>query len=300
MILFDPAHSRSYFDAERLNRTILEEFSADDDRPFMLYVHYIEPHTPYYSHPYRPVQITPVTRKGMYSAYRQELNSVDKSISDLYEFLGDGGMLDNTWILVTSDHGEEFYDHGNWGHGKSLNPEVLRVPAILIAPRNRPGGRAAAKVPATIESIDIAPTFASLAGVSSPDYWEGTSLAPLLSGSGVPAPDTALAQFNDGHYLWASAVVGEWQIIFREPSNALDMEISERLGQRKTMIFNLANDSLAKEDLYGQEPEQAAELVAFLEEALFRLETSAALFQSGEEAVDEENLKQLRALGYLD
>jgi arylsulfatase A-like enzyme len=300
MMLFTPGHSRIYFDAGRLNRTVLEQFGDDDGRPFLFYVHYIEPHTPYYSHPYPAIQFNPITREGMYEKYRMELTEIDRSVANVYGVLEEKGLLDNTWILITSDHGEEFYDHGNWGHGKSLYPEVIRVPAILVAPRNRSNDLAAGKVQTTVENIDIAPTFAALAGVPSPDYWEGESLIPLLSDSGNAITDTALGQFNDGRYLWSTAIDSDWQMIFREPANALDLELAERRAQRKVTMFNVTDDPLAQRDLYKLEPERAEHLVKTLEEALFRLETSAVLFQSDEVAVNDENLEQLRALGYLD
>ncbi len=300
MLLFTPAHSRSYFDAPRLKRTIINEFADPRDRPFLLYVHYIEPHTPYYYHPYPAVYFVPASRDAMYSAYRQELASIDQSIAEIYRLLEEKGQLDNTWILITSDHGEEFLDHGEWGHGKSVYPEVIRVPAILIAPKGHPSSMSGREIQGIVESIDIAPTFAEIARMQIPKYWEGKSLLPLIMNPDAERQDTALSQFNDQQYLWSSAIVSDWQIIFRDPADALTLEPGQRLAQRSRMIFNLADDPLAQTNLYTDEPEHAARLTGILDDALERLETSAVLFRGQSMQVDDEQLEQLRALGYLD
>lgn len=299
-LLFSPNHSRTYFDATRLNPVAEKLVAEKDKRPFLLYLHYIEPHTPYYHDPYQAAQIISLSREGMYQAYRQELSRIDRSFASLFASLESQGHLKNTWILITSDHGEEFYDHGNWGHGKSLYPEVIKVPAILIPPANHPGVVIPKQIDDTIESIDIAPTFGEVAGLTPPEYWEGTSLMPLLEGNPTAPRDTALSQFNDGRYLWSAAIVGDWQIIYREPQNAIELDPSERLQERTVMLFNIASDPLAKEDVVNKQPEKTADMTERLDAELHRLETSAILFQGEKEEVNKEQLEQLRALGYID
>jgi arylsulfatase A-like enzyme len=200
-------------------------------------------------------------------------------------------VLENTWVLVTADHGEEFYDHRNWGHGKSLYPEVVHVPAVLVAPGERPLRR---RVDTVVESIDVAATFAELAGLPAPGTWEGRSLAsaflPAASDADASAaPAVAFSQFDDGRVFWAGAVRDGWQVLFRT-----------RGDQRRTMLFHLDEDPLAQEDLAGRGLAVEAELVTLLEEDLARLEATAHLFRGEEEAIDPQQLEQLRALGYVD
>lgn len=299
-LLFTPDHSRTYFDSSRLNPVAENLLASRDDRPYFLYVHYIEPHTPYYADPYRAVQLTAISKNGMLDYYRQELSRIDRSIEEIYSSLQQRGDLENTWIMITADHGEEFYDHGNWGHGKSLYPEVIKVPAIIVPPENHANLDLPIILNEIIENVDIAPTIAEIAGLETPQYWEGKSLIPLLDGRNEPSFNTALGQFNDGRYLWSSGIRDNWQIIYREPANAVELSAEERLGQRTTYLFNIENDPLAQNNLFSADPDAAAAMTDFMNNEIYRLETSAVLFQGEKEEVTEEQLEQLRALGYID
>jgi arylsulfatase A-like enzyme len=297
IIVYAPEHSPTYFDVPRVNQTVRREMERDDLRPFFLYIHYMEPHSPYYFHPYRPLQInlySPSLRDKILTAYQQEIQALDRGIAELYGFLDQAGLLNNTYLFITSDHGEEFYDHRNWGHGKSLYPEVIHVPAILVAP----DGSANRRVEEIVESIDVAPTLAELAGASPPEFWEGKSLAPLLGwertgNAEADAPDPlagiAFSQFHDGRVFWASAVTPRGQVLFRGAGE-----------KRRTMLFDLARDPLAQDNLAGEGLPLEGDLVRLLEENLARLEATAEFFGGDVEEIDPRHLEQLRALGYVD
>ena len=300
IIAFSPEHSPSYFDASRLNTAIRRSLEQPNDGPVMMYIHYMEPHMPYYHHPYVPVQIiryAAALKGDVQSAYREELSAIDRAIAELFELFDEKGLLENSWILVTADHGEEFLDHGKWGHGKSVYTEVLGVPAILVEPAAK---RKPQVIDSVVESIDIMPTFAEIAGLAADEYWEGESLLPLVSGEVTTGTDLALAQFEDKKHLWSAAISGDWQIILREPHGAEELARADRLADRKVMLFNLAEDPLAMNDLLASEPEKAAEMTILLEDELERLEASAVLFRGDEQGIDPEQMRQLRALGYVN
>ncbi|MBU0740943.1 sulfatase-like hydrolase/transferase [bacterium] len=297
---FSPEHSPSYFDAPRLNTAIQQSLKQSTDSPVMMYIHYMEPHMPYYHHPYVPLQIInySATRKDeVQSAYREELSAIDRSIAGLFELFDENGILDNSWILITADHGEEFLDHKKWGHGKSVFPEILCVPAILVEPVSQ---RKSQVIDSVVESIDIMPTFADIADIPVDEYWEGESLVPLISGTDTTGTNLALAQFDDKKQLWSSAISGNWQVIFREPSGAEELDHSDRLAKRKVMLFDLAEDPLAQNDLSETKSDKATEMTTLLEGELARFEISAPLFRGEEQKIDPEQMKQLRALGYVD
>lgn len=313
VIVFSPEHSWTYFEAPRVNETIKRELNkklmGEDNRPFFLYVHYMEPHSPYYRHPHKPVQINIYSggqRESILDAYRCEIKAIDQAIADLYAFLVEKDLLDNTYLFITADHGEEFYDHKDWGHGKSLYPEVISVPAILVLPS---GQKTSLRVDAVVENIDVMPTFAELAGVPAPEYWRGQSLVSYFSPEveGATETDTtagesqiAFSQFYDERrYFWASAITGGWQIIFVEPRKQKVSSGEERKQQRKIMLFHLAEDPLALHNLYGQGLDNEMELVTLLDETLQRLEATAHLFWGEEEKIDPKLLDQLRTLGYI-
>lgn len=296
-VVFSPEHSTVYFDARRLNRTIMREFPLNHDRPFFLYVHYIEPHSPYYYHPYKPMQLniySPRNVNKMLGAYRSEIRAADMAISDIFNFFNKLGLLDNTYIFITGDHGEEFHDHMKWGHGKQLFPETIHVPGILVLPGDK---RYSKRVDNVVENIDIPVTFAELAGITPAESWQGESLVPLFDEEATSASNNqkegvkeiALSQFDDGYTFKASAIMGKYQIIF--------------IGWPKikeTLLFDLSDDQHAKENMAGHEVELEVVLTELLHNALMRLEGSSQKYQGkAQEIVDKEQLERLRSLGYI-
>jgi arylsulfatase A-like enzyme len=298
VIVLSPEHSSTYFDGSRLNRTVLRELSKPDERPFCLYVHYVEPHSPYYRHPYPPVQIniySPGRRDQVLDAYAAEIRAVDQRIAELCAELASRGLLENTYLFISTDHGEEFYDHGNWGHGKSLYPEIIKVPAVLVPP---PALRRPVVVEEVVESIDIPPTITELAGVAAAEFWQGRSLVPLWTTAATDSlvdegrsagPGLAFGQFDDGLVFWASVVQGPWQVLCRG-----------RDQDRKIMLFDLQRDPLAQRDLYGQDLAVEEELVSLLDHKLQDLQASAHMFQGEQEEIDPRLRQQLEALGYVE
>lgn len=299
IVSFSPEHSPSYFDASRLNVSVFESLRKDIDKPRMMYIHYMEPHMPYYHHPYKPVQVnrySSALKDEIRKTYREELTAIDSGIADLFAELKTNGLLENSWVLITSDHGEEFLDHHKWGHGKSVFPEVLGVPAILVAPASKYEPMV---IDSVVENIDIMPTFAEIAGIPVDEYWEGESLLPLIEKTGQ-GTNLALAQFDDTKRLWSTLIKGNWQVIFKEPSGAENMDLAERETQRKIMLFNLAIDPLAQNNLYDSQQAIATEMTYLLEDELERLEGSAPMFRGDEQSIDPEQMEQLRALGYVN
>ena len=105
--------------------------------------------------------------------YDAEIAAVDRAVGELIGFLEDSGRMENTLVLVTSDHGEEFFDHGHSGHGWSLYQEQLHVPLIVYWKGEFEGGT---RVAHPVHTIDIAPTLASAARAGRPDGWVGERL----------------------------------------------------------------------------------------------------------------------------
>lgn len=125
------------------------------------------------------------------AAYDAELRSVDAAFGKLVDFLQQEGLYDDAVILVTSDHGEEFGEHGFVGwHSHSLYDELLRVPLLVKLPGSRGGERSVA---AQVRGIDLAPTILDELGLTIPESFEGTSLLPAIVGSG-DVPEYAVSQ----------------------------------------------------------------------------------------------------------
>ena len=117
------------------------------------------------------------------SLYDAELRYTDDFIGQLLELLEELEVADETLVIVTSDHGEEFYERTRWGHQRSLFDEVLRVPLVMRLPGSVPSG-----VHATGQARiqDIYPTVADLLQIAPPRYLSGESLKPLWEDSDHP------------------------------------------------------------------------------------------------------------------
>lgn len=173
-----------------------------DSRPYFLWIHYFDPHDPYY--PCRPwindyhpekasyrryshktmkklremiaeIRADPAAPGILRDLYDSEINYTDDHIRDLVEALPDPG---NTLIIVISDHGEEFLERGELGHGSSLFQEQIRVPLIVVPP----GVRAAQVNEDPVSIVDIFPTVCAAAGIPAPPGLPGRSLLDPAAG----------------------------------------------------------------------------------------------------------------------
>jgi arylsulfatase A-like enzyme len=168
--------------------------------PFFLYLQYMEPHTPYdppaellaklrgtepgpsmkevnaaawMGNSFAP---NPMMMQAIQDYYDAAIMAMDAEIAKLFGELEARGLLRNTLIVITADHGEEFREHGIMGHGKSLYDIVLHVPLIIVPPG---GGRATVR-DEVVQLVDVAPTVVDWAGSEPPATFEGRSLRPWV------------------------------------------------------------------------------------------------------------------------
>ena len=106
----------------------------------------------------------------------QSLQSIDDMVEQIYNTLMDTGLLDETYIIFTSDNGYHMGEHRLLAGKNTPFEEDIRVPLLVSGPRVKPG----LNVNKLVSNIDFAPTFAELAGIQSPDFVDGRSLVPLL------------------------------------------------------------------------------------------------------------------------
>ncbi len=224
--------------AERVFKDAGEWVEKNKDKRFFLYVQTIDPHVPYsppeeflkpyFSEPYTGIvkpRLTPdqlekakrvppkVTFSDTDRAYLEALYDGEISYHDHYlglfiERLKKLGLYDQTVFVVTSDHGEEFNDHGSYGHGHSVYQELLHVPFIV----RWPGVVKPQRLPATVSTVDISPTVLAAAGVPVPEVMEGVDRIPQLLGALPPEPSVAFSDFLDDRRVIRA---GRWKLILR-------------------------------------------------------------------------------------
>lgn len=128
---------------------------------------------------------------SMLSLYAADVTWSDKLVGDVIDTLKDTGIFDECLVIISSDHGEEFYEHGLTNHGRSLYPEVVHVPLIFRWPQGLNSG---ARIDDPVSLLDLAPTILALVdesesrGMDTVEF-TGRSLVPLMNGDRVdPVP----------------------------------------------------------------------------------------------------------------
>jgi arylsulfatase A-like enzyme len=161
------------------------------DKRFFLWVHYVDPHADYIRH-----DGVPNFGSGARDSYDNEIAFVDKQVGRILDAIAAAPWAARTAIVITSDHGEMFGEHGMWRHGFELWEGLVRVPLIMLVPGVKPS-----RIKTRRSAIDVVPTLLDLAGVSQPppssqaqdnDFVSGVSLlADLLAepGKGPPQRD---------------------------------------------------------------------------------------------------------------
>ncbi len=194
----------------------------DAFKPFFLYLQTIDPHVPYdppgkwldaydpepYDGPVKPrltptqladakrnpprIELTERDRKRLMALHDGEISYHDEELARFMEGLRERGLAEDTLLVITSDHGEEFNEHASWGHGHSLYNELLHVPLLFHYPR----GVAPARIAETVSTLHVAPTVLSMAGVRPFTAAEGVSLEERLAGKRLaPAHEVGFSDF---------------------------------------------------------------------------------------------------------
>lgn len=299
---------------------MLRDF-AGGDRPFFLFVHYFDPHYPYQAHPeygYAGARFGMVEggmifkdlmemRKDLTedevefvrALYDGEIRHTDEGIGRLLDALSQHGLLEDTLIALTADHGEEFMEHGWIGHTISLRDPVLRVPLLIRPPGPDAAGRV---VENAVSLVGLAPTLLELLGVSfgSEDF-QGRSFAPLVRGEGGPDPGPVYAEVD----YWLHYQLRTQKRALVDPPYKL---IQDRLRDQVS-LFDLDRDPGETRDLAAQEPERVAAMLAALEarsrsassgEATDAADAGTPAVGPDQRRVPEQQERLLRELGYVE
>jgi arylsulfatase A-like enzyme len=190
--------------ADAVTEAALEWITANKEQPFFVLLHYFDPHMSYdppeeYRNMFAPGSMarvavpftdlknarngtfkpTPEERDFIGGLYNGEVRFVDDQIGLLLQALRGMDLLDDTWVVVTADHGEELFDHGSFEHGHRYEEEVTRVPLIIKAPGGWGAGR---RIAASASHVDLMPTILEWFSVDVPDQVMGRSIVPLLAG----------------------------------------------------------------------------------------------------------------------
>lgn len=284
-----------------------------DDTPFFLFLHSYQVHHPHVPPEAYGTMFRPEGTLGLpgYEAdklhYDQEIRYADDELRRLWKRVEELGHGDDTILVVTSDHGEAFLEHGWLRHGSYLYDEVVRVPLIVRGP----GIVAGARIAGNVGGGDLFPTLAELAGTPLPRSGRGMSLAPVLRD---PRLSGGLGERVVTSETWAPVAFasGLQKLPFPNPAFAA-VQANRKLarypladGGARYEYYDLWNDPEEGDDLWERRSAEVDDLKALLDQWQERGvraqqsrkngETSAAEDDAGDPALEE----KLRALGYLN
>lgn len=275
--------------------------------PFFLFVHTYQVHAPFDPPPlYRelfagdgmPGPDDPVLRMQR-DRYDREIRFVDDMLRDLWKTLEDTGVARDTVVVVLSDHGEEFAEHGHYQHGGAVFEETLRVPWILRGP----GVPAQRRIAAPVSLIDVAPTLLDLAGVTSPEDLDGTSLAPALRGEAPPGERTLFAEARARRRFRRPGVGELWNpplVAVRRGDTKFIVHRPESGTPRAPERYDLARDALERSPAPVESPDLEP-LRALVDDYLKGRVDAETLHPSDDPADLDPGLRErLRLLGYLE
>ncbi|MCP4644194.1 MAG: sulfatase [bacterium] len=284
-------------------------------RPFFLWLHYMDPHGPYApperyqpddggppvfcpADPYWDAPptdangdiIVPESERAHIAAlYRGEIQYVHEAIDGLLDkHFGEHGA-GWPYICITSDHGEEFWDHGRQGHGQSLYDELVQVPLAITGPDIAPRS-----IHRPVSGLDVIPTLAGLVGLSPQDAWRGRALQEALRDELVPVPaESCFAQATN-------------PIVTRHPLQmivGIDCKLIRELGTNRIELYGVAVGALLdeQENTAEKEPRTVDALLGVLDEWSNSFPATFEERGDGTESTqpDSDVIQRLRGAGYL-
>ena len=291
--------------------------------PFFLYVHYTDPHAPYQPpEPYRELfgplpeiseadravlnkwnnyymdrvlfeiglnkkrhfgDLSASARERLRMLYDGEARFIDDQVSRLLKYIEKEHP--NTLVILTADHGEELWEHGSVGHGKTVFEELIHVPLIIHG-----RGLAAMESDVPVETIDILPTVAARLGLERRDCWQGRNLfAHAKPGADVQRP--IYSQNRSSH---KSTGMDQKSVRFD------NYKLVQYRHSGETLLFDLARDRFERNNLARGLPGRVADLEdllkTHLEEAVANPECTAS---ESEQEIDREMRELVQNLGYV-
>lgn len=278
---------------------------------FFLWIHYYDPHHGYnprnpWANQYTPESLTqqlqlykkrmvdltknipffrenPQALSNLIALYDSEINYVDFYLGKL---INDFELDKNSLMIITSDHGEEFLEHGRLSHAHNLYGETINIPLIV----KMPDSKTKTVIESSVNLIDIMPTILHLLGINSPEYVAGKSFLAeegLVSGkkgiSVTKGPDYDFAEL-DRHTILKSIMTREWKYIYN-------------FKHKTEQLYNIKSDPSELDNLVGKEINQSERL----KEELFNWITKTKKYPTKKKGfqLTTEEKEKLEGLGYI-
>ena len=300
-----------YLPAHDLNQKILR-WIEQASSPFFVWTQYMDVHGPYLSHrgnPYldklraeilyqkamkNPGGITPKEKETLRESYKAEVRYVDQQLGALVNELKRSGMWDEMLVIVTADHGDEFGEHGLFGHKNNPHEELVKVPLLIKFPisfNSKPG----TFVEQPVRLLDLLPTILDVNGLvpeeSIQRQIEGQSLVPLAQTEGATTKFLNYViiekEVKGSDKLRIGIRTEEWKFIFDGENQVQE-------------LYHLAKDPNEQHNVFWDYPRMADEFEEILHERLSQIAERSANVRVPNVVESKEVEDRLRALGYIE
>jgi arylsulfatase A-like enzyme len=325
-------------DSAAVNKIVFPWLEQHRDEPFFLYAHATDPHAPYrppagfeerfadsantaeFNRNYKRlvdkrsygggavVSRAVCRREGLnpdrfihqaIDRYDGEILHNDWSLEQLVDKLKQIGVLDNTLIIVVSDHGEEFWEHGWTAHGQSLYQELTHGVFVMWNPKLMPTPR---RVSEPVQLIDVMPTILDLLDLKIPDMVQGQSLAAFAKRQPFQRRGPVMtSRYASPH---AHGIVPEngtdtvallntdWKLIYRDKA--------KEVGMNKVELYDRRTDGGEAKNVAGEHPQEVSRMMTEIGKWLDAEKQIKSFLGRGTKAtMDQKTLEQLRSLGYI-
>ncbi len=303
----------------------LEYLKKPRKRPFFLYIHYYDVHPPYVlPKPYNKIfwkekigkeledfvvtsfrkdrwphqdfacEVDSVPFRYILSQYDGSIRYVDDHIKMILGQLKRSGLSNNTLVIVTSDHGESFMEHGYFFHGDTLYDEVLRVPLIMRLDKRLEKKNTVNQL---VRLIDVMPTILDILGIKENVFTQGQSLLPLIDGKEAPRKTS----FSEAYfYSNGKGLIKGLRTDDRKFIETQYFKTNDHVYE----LYDLKNDPKEANDLINEMPREAEgykkQLMDYTQECEKIRESILGPGHVEKPVImDEETKERMRSLGYL-
>ena len=302
--------------AEFQNRFISEYLQKNKKKKKFLFIHYFDVHSDFIKLPYdspepymgmfypdysgdfdggfgdvvatrylknvnlNRIKIAEDDLKYIVSLYDSGIAYMDNKIGDLFNILRAAGLYENSLIILTSDHGEEFQEHGRMLHNNLFYDETMHVPLIVKLPGQNNNHR---EFNSLIESIDIMPSILDFLGVEKKPYMQGESFFSLIDDNGAKEWKENVFAFGDNSSAFIRTK--RWKLL-----------TDSLLRKGGFKLFDLLEDPMEKFDVKDKYPEVTKNLK---NELIAKYKAIQKKTSAKQVILTEEQKEKLKALGYL-
>ncbi len=288
---------------KNLTMQTISWIKSNSSQKFFIYLHYMATHAPYripkayekiyvkedipdriYLPSRHSVEINPAQKENLLDRYDGTIRFVDDEIGKLLDLLQSLDLKENTLLIIAADHGEAFGEHGNWGHGRTLYQETIKIPLIIWYPEIPCNQMVSNEL---VGLVDIKPTILNIVGIKQSEIYQGKDLISRITKENSLYQQKGSREeiFSEGRPKVRCIITStNWKLISNETEGKIE-------------LYNLEQDPQEKHNVFNLYPEIAKNLQERLTARFKEFEKQA--LKPAKASISAETRRRLKSLGYI-